>query len=288
MPRLLDVAATAAALLVAACASGSGGPAVTPPPTTVPATPPGAPAPAPIPVRPYTSGSPTYVITTTASVRVEGDTTAVAAETVETTLLARMLLERAGSRLFVSGAIDSFTVRGSGRLNGAPLAGPVRFHGEGTTFGKLMTFVPDLPVSCDSPAEALVAVARDLIVPLPDRVTIGSTWRDTVTSTICRGGIPLTTTAVRQYEARALATYAGTEALELARTTELTVTGSGTQYGQSVSVTGQGSGSAALFVDLAGGGLVRSMGETTVMVTFMGPRGTTAFTQTAQQRVERR
>jgi hypothetical protein len=179
-------------------------------------------------------------------------------------------------------------VRGSGRLAGAPPAGAVRFHGEGTAFGERITFVSDLPASCDSPAETLVATARDLIVPLPDRVILGSVWRDTVSSTACRGGVALTTTVVRQYEARGLAPYVGGQALELARTTELTVTGSGAQYGQSVNVTGQGSGTATLLVDPGGGGLLKSMAETTAALTFTGPRGTTAFTQTARQAVERR
>ena len=286
MPRLLPVA-TAAALFVAACTSGRSGPVVIPPQPVTPG-PPGVPAPPSIPVRPYSSGSPTYLVTTTASVRTDADTAAVVGDTVQTTFIAHLLLERAGSRLFVSGTIDSFTVRGSGRLASSPPAGPVRFHGEGTTFGELTTFVPDLPASCDSPAEALVATARDLIVPLPDRVTPGSVWRDTVSTTVCRGGVALTTTAVRQYEARGLAPYAGEQALELARTTELTVTGSGAPYGQSVSVAGQGSGTTTLFVDPGGGGLLGSTGETTATLTFTGPRGTTTFAQTTRQQVERR
>lgn len=288
MLRSLSIAAsTAAAVFLAACASGGGGPVVIPPQPVTPG-PSGASAPPLVPVRPYGSGSPTYVVTTTASIRADADTAAATADSVETTFIAHLLLERGGNRLFVSGTIDSFTVRGTGRVAGAPPAGPLRFRGEGSAFGERMTFVPDLPASCDSPAEALLATARDLIVPLPDRVTAGAMWRDTVTATVCRGGVALTTTAVRQYVARGLAPHAGEQALELARTTELTVVGSGSQHGQSVSVTGQGSGTTTLFVDPGGGGLLGSTAETTAALSFTGPRGTTTFTQTSRQRIERR
>jgi hypothetical protein len=243
--------------------------------------------PAPLAVRSYASGSPSYVVTTAASIDVEGDTTPTA-DTVETTFVARLLLERAGSRLFVSGTIDSLTTRGSARLTSAGAAGQIRFHGEGTAFGFLTSFVPDVPAACDSPAEAIVATARDLLIPVPERVSVGSTWSDTVISTICRGGVPVTTTAVRQFTVRGLAPHVGTQALEVERRAELAVAGSGTQFGQSVSVTGQGNATTTLFLDLAGGGLLGSSGESAATVTFTGPRGSTAFRQTVRQRVERR
>lgn len=287
MRRLLQSAPLLVVVLGAACSSGRGAPVALPPPVSAGPTPGSEAAPPPLVVRPYASGGPNYVVTTTARIHIDGDT-AAAADTVETSFVARLLLERAGNRLFISGTIDSLTARGSTHLASISAAGPVRFHGEGTAFGFLTTFVADVPMSCDSPAEAIVASARDLVVPVPDRVSVGSTWSDTLAATVCRGGLPVTTTAVRQYTVRQLAPYAGTQALEVERTAQLTVAGSGTQFGLNVSVAGEGSATSTLFLDLGGGGLLGGSGESTAAVTFTGPRGTTTFRQTVRQRVERR
>jgi hypothetical protein len=119
-------------------------------------------------------------------------------------------------------------------------------------------------------------------------VNVGDSWSDTVASTVCRGGVAVTTTAVRQYVVRSLSPYAGSQALEVERTASLVVAGTGTQFGQSVSVSGQGTGTMTLFLDLAGGGLLGGTGESAASVTFAGPRGPTIFRQTVRQRVDRR
>jgi hypothetical protein len=288
MSRTLQVAAGALVLFTFACASGGSGPSTTP-------TQPPSPSPRPSPAaavlaRPYTSSSPTYQIVTIASVRSQEDSAAIS-DTLETRIIARLIIERGGSRLFISGSLDSFTVRGSGRLSArtsATAADTIRFRGEATTLGRVIVFTPEQPARCESPADALVAAARDLIVPLADPIAVGTTWTDTVTTVGCHGGIALTTVATRRYEVRGLTTYTGVQALEVARTSEMTVEGSGTQYGVGVRIAGDGTGTASLYLDPGGGGLLGSTGETTATLRFTSPRGVTTFTQIATQRVERK
>ena len=285
MSRLSHITNGALVLCTFACASGGG---------TVAAPTPSGPAPRTLPpaavlARPYSSSSPTYQILTTASVRAQEDTSALA-DTLEMSVLAHLEVERGGSRLFISGSLDSFTVQGSGRLAANPphvASDTIRFRGEATTLGRILVFTAEQPARCESPDDALVAAVRDLIIPLSDPVAAGATWSDTLTTVSCRGGIALTTTATRHYEVRGLTMHAGRQALELARATEMTIEGSGTQYGLGVSVTGDGKGSASLYLDPGGGGLLSSMSETMATLRFTGPRGVTTFTQLATQKVER-
>ena len=96
----------------------------------------------------------------------------------------------------------------------------------------------------------------------PGRCTCSTTSR--VASTVCRGDVPVSTTAVRTYEVEGLDQWDGQPALRVRRTSELLLTG---QRGgrRPATVSGTGGGTQRLFFDLAGR-LLGATGESTADV----------------------
>jgi hypothetical protein len=146
---------------------------------------------------------------------------------------------------------------------------------------------PQPPVAPDSacvaPDAPLIALARDVLVPLPFSVALGHAWQDTVRTTTCRAGIPVTTTAVRSYRVMGPSERDGAQALAVSRATQITMTGQGTPRGQTVTVVGGGQGAGALFLDVAGGRYLGGVDSSTVELTITNGMQTRRFVQQARQ-----
>jgi hypothetical protein len=104
-----------------------------------------------------------------------------------------------------------------------------------------------------APDAPLLTLARDLLIPLAPSLAPGTEWRDTVVTSICRAGVPVTTQSVHSYRVAGPAERDGTPALRVTRTTALTLQGSVMRDSQTVTIAGTGSGNAELFLDAAGG-----------------------------------
>lgn len=52
--------------------------------------------------------------------------------------------------------------------------------------------VPPLANECDQPSVAAAALAREVLIRLPDAIAPGLTWQDSVRVFTCRGGVPIT------------------------------------------------------------------------------------------------
>ena len=131
----------------------------------------------------------------------------------------------------------------------------------------------------------LLAIARDLLVEVPHTLRVGTTWADTTTVAICRGGVPVTSGVVRSYEVldprRA---EDGTPLTRLARTTAFSLAGTRTtEYGQVIALSGSGESRSVIELDAALG-IVRSVGlDGTSDVTVTYGRTTTPFRQRVVQ-----
>jgi len=292
-PRLPPTRLVASAL-AAALAVGCGRP---------PAREPSAPAPAPRvpsaarPAEPtarradfqYAPGAYRYQVVSRASVELLRDSTAPRptslVDTVITTVQISYEIANDGVGRRVAGSVDSFTVQSTGLVPTGQrgLAAPLAFTatlGDGRVPAVLEAH-PD--TACAAPDAALLALARDLLVPAPQSLAPGSAWSDTVTSTVCRASIPVTTRAVRSYRVVGPALRDGMVAVQLTRGTELTMTGAGTPRGDSVTVTGTGRGSGALFLDATGGRYLGGEEETVVELTVSNGTQTRRFVQRARQ-----
>lgn len=190
-------------IAVVAILAACGGPALTPAaPSPVP-EPAASPAPVAVPARvtlPARLPVTTWRVQSIARVKVTGGGVSGAAadeQRVETSGLVSWSADRQPwGALRATGHVDSFTVRTSfDTQRGTMLpAVPVMVLVEATldsAFARVATR-PPLANECDRPEVGAAALARDLLVRVPNGSSVGYWWKDSSVTLVCRSGVPLT------------------------------------------------------------------------------------------------
>lgn len=118
---------------------------------------------------------------------------------------------------------------------------------------------------CD-PNSALTARAQQLIPKIPERLTVGDRWRDSTTTTGCRGSIPAESTAISNYVVVGDTTFGNTSLLHVQRTDSLSANGEGADGQHRILITATGSGQADLFLDFTTGRLAGLQGVQNTLV----------------------
>jgi hypothetical protein len=133
---------------------------------------------------------------------------------------------------------------------------------------------------------AALSAAREAIVRVPAAISVGTRWRDSVTTPSCNGEIPTTVTTVARYEVVGRARYGGGEAVQVRRETTTAWRGQAIARGRQVAVVGSAAGEGSVYLDPVGGRVLGSEGEArgTVRVT-VGRDVVQEFTQRTQTRV---
>jgi hypothetical protein len=219
----------------------------------------------------YGSGTYRYAVVTAAQVSLASDSAAPPeTDSLVTRSYLTYVLGGGGAGQSVGGAVDSLFVTSrrspaasqavtvampfSGTLttSGVRLAGETRTDSAATT---AVPVVPGLPPSClPGSTDALLGVARDLLVALPPTIAEGAAWRDSSTATSCRGNVPLTVGTVHDYRVAALTTDSlGAQTATVERTTRSTIAGQGSGGSLGTTVAGTGSAQGRLVFDLAAG-----------------------------------
>lgn len=235
----------------------------------------------------YAPGSYVYELRNVTRIQPVGDS-AMRVDSVSTVAVIRYDVHRdSAGALAVAGAVDSFTVQ-SPAGTGAPqqlLQQPVAFTALLDTSGAVRSFTAPDSADCASPTGALLAAARDILVPVPVHVKPGTRWDDSTSSTVCRGNIPVTTTARQHYEVLPSQTP-GT--LLVQRSSDITISGSSTHRGTPIAITGTGTATAQLHFDLAHGRFVASSGSYDAHLRFDGAGVQQSFEQVVRQEVKLR
>jgi hypothetical protein len=136
--------------------------------------------------------------------------------------------------------------------------------------------------SCTALSSAAFESTRDLWVRWPADVVVGTRWRDSTVASACRDGVPLRVTIVRNYRVTAASTDTLTRLIDVERTSTVSVTGRGLLRGDSITVSGEGSGSARLRVAAATGWLFDGNGSSALQLRAVSK----ARTQVVDQQVE--
>jgi len=137
---------------------------------------------------------------------------------------------------------------------------------------------PGATASCDSSA-ALITRAQQLIPKLPNQLAVGDRWRDSTTTTGCRGTIPAESTVISNYVVVGDTAFTNAVALQIHRTDSLSATGEGTEGQHRIMVTATGTGVMDLFLDTAAGRLLSSRGLQTTLVSVTTSGKLTQFIQ---------
>ena len=83
-------------------------------------------------------------------------------------------------------------------------------------------------------------------------LAMGATWTDTATGKVKQGGVDIDRRSIATYKVVGDTTIAGEKTWKIARTSVTTLTGSGTNQGQPITMEGTSNGSATVFVSQKG------------------------------------
>lgn len=290
IPRRLSLCAVAG-VLATACTTTSPPPA-TPIPTPRPKD--SAVAPAHVaarwtPIR--SAGSWRYELHSTGAVSLSGDSSANSLPLGRTVLYTVSIApttppSAAGPAFQLTGSVDSVAVTIPERIP-TPTAGSnskPHFQGAMAADGHVLSLSSNATTSCTNATDPLSAAAALLFAALPEGISPADSWTDTVTTTTCRGRMPLVTTAMRQYKAITDTVWQGQPALLIARTDSLTIVSRRDSIADTVGVRrdstdtmeaiGSGRGESRLYVDPHTGVLLEATGtsRTDILVTTPSSR----------------
>ncbi|MGI9078620.1 MAG: hypothetical protein ACR2G6_15015 [Gemmatimonadaceae bacterium] len=227
----------------------------------------------------YALGTRTYEISSEARIRLASDTVPQS-ETVRISALVTLTFEATSdSLLAVAGSVSHYEV-----FRGAAIPAPdstppstASFHAAITLAGKVVSFVGDT-AGCNL-QEPLLAVAQRAIIATPGTLDAGARWSDSVSTTVCRGGTPITTGAVRDYEVEARELTNGAPVARVRRRETFTLAGSSSLNGRHVAIMGRGSSDAVLKFDLVRGLFLGEDGTSETALTVSSARSQTEFSQ---------
>lgn len=235
--------------------------------------PPGAPSPQPassvpqptVPVEPtaaassfkYATGTISYRISRSAAI----ETTGLDAQThreISTNITHELLtLEPTDLATNFTALIDTSTTTTQGLIGSVESVQlPVRISGSFTD--SAFTINADAGGSkCNTSSSMLVTDLHNLLVPFPERLSTGVSWRDSVNIQGCQAGIPTSGHTDRSYTVSGDASYEGHPVLVILRTDTTHAKGEGGLQQHRVSIDATGTGTALYYLDTATGRVAR-------------------------------
>lgn len=183
----------------------------------------------------------------------------------------------------ISGLVTEYGV-GVGVLGPTPLAGlrlPVPFSAT-DGWGAKPAQLDVAPSGACSLAAAVLQPARDLFITTPPSLQAGTSWDDSSSYTICRDSIPLQVRSVRSFRVVGAERRAEVLVVIVDRTSNVTMVGEGSQFGEEVAIEAAGSGTMRLELRLDDGSVFAGLGEVSLKMTMRGRRRSQDLEQRAR------
>jgi hypothetical protein len=190
----------------------------------------------------------------------------------------------------VNGTVGALLVGGAGRPPATPpgLQVPFSFRAGYAAANSQLAFTAPADVApCSSTELAAAQSLRDLWFEAPDTLRVGATWSDSASYITCRDGIPLHSVVHRMFHISASAARDGRVLLSIARLSRTVIDGRGSQFGDSVTVTGSGNGQLNYDFDPARGEVISATGNATLDISLRSSQRTQIVRQTADIRIGR-
>ena len=141
---------------------------------------------------------------------------------------------------------------------------------------------------CRTAGEIPLGGVRDLLVLLPDSVSVGATWSDSGSYQTCRDGAVLTVTTHRAFRVRGFRADSGEGSLSIDRTTRTTLRGSAARGDDTTLVQGTGTGTMTIFVHGRTGAVLSAEGSGSLEIIVRGRTKLERARQVLQSRIARR
>ena len=289
VPRLLAICGLSVAL-AAGC--------TLPPPPTTPApttTPKDSTTPA-IAVKSWkpqhSPGSWRYELRSSATVTLTGDSSARALPISRTavytvTIVPNTAQDTHGIPFELTGSVDSVAVTTPERVPTPTAGSNVRphFHAQLTSDGQVTELASDATTPCQATIDPLSAATTTLFVTVPPVVTLGTSWKDTISTATCRGRMAIITTVVRQYRAVTDTVWGNTEALLITRADSVHVRNRPDSTSDRMVADGTGSGEFTLYVDPKSGMLLAATGQSRTEILVINGDSRFPFHEEARQTI---
>ena len=234
------------------------------------------------------SGRWRYLIQDSSRISINNDTT-TRVEPIESTTIYTISVRDSNNSLLLTGHIDSLLV--NSHLSTKPRSDT----STATTLnelisrqGHLMRVTNTVPATCGAGTLSSSSRLAELLTILPDHpVKIGDKWSDTTSATTCHGKIPLTRTAVREYELLDFSSCPS-GGVRVRRIASDSFTGSSAESVNHLSASGSGTATSILCLDRNTGALISSDGQSRLELIVTTTRGVFPFTQNTNTHIKLR
>jgi hypothetical protein len=222
----------------------------------------------------------TYLSTTHATIQAV-DSTESKLDTLTSIIHFVIDTDRSHLSAVVSGIVDKVDITTGGTIGTAStrIEVPISFEGSlsqknielnlaTSTSAQPITAVPN----CANPNMTVLGDIRTLLTILPQQITPGLKWIDTVSTITCNSaGISSALHTVRSYNVLGDTTYASLEALVIQRTDTTQLDGIGAQGQHELTLRGRGTGVTTIYIDKRGETLgLNSLQNLSLTVTASG------------------
>jgi len=207
----------------------------------------------------FDSKTHTYLSTTQAAFRTLDNTESDALTSI---VHFTITTDRTRQPVVVSGTVDKAEVRTGSKIgiDSSRIQLPVSFEGsldghavELDLSGSSDSRQASASSPCTNPAMTVLGDIRTLLTTLPQEVTTGLRWTDTIGTKTCNStSINSMLQVFRSYKVLGDTSYAGSEALIIQRTDSTELNGGGAQGQHEVTLTGSGTGLTTIYVDRQG------------------------------------
>ncbi len=193
------------------------------------------------------------------------------ADTSEVELVATWTRLAGAGPARISGLVTEFRLgRDASALAAVPgLLLPVPFAATEAHETRATEIDPPTAGACALAALAL-APLRELFVAVPKEVSRGTAWTDTAAYTLCRDSIPLLVRVERRYVVVGAERRNGESVLLLDRVSRTRMSGAGSQFGEPIEISADGSAAMRLAVRLAGGVVSHGVGDAILEMRMRG------------------
>jgi hypothetical protein len=231
----------------------------------------------------YTAGVRTYAVHRTATIRPTDSTSnqeVISANSTHEILTVEVRPQGTA----ITAVIDSFipvAPESAARVQSNQL--PTQLSG--LLANGVLTIGNDVPStdSCSQIQSILIADLRNLAVPLPDSLTHGFSWKDSVAFKGCQVGIPTLIQITRSFLVIGEVPYDGHRVLEIARTDSAHMDAEGGLQQHHVLVHAVGTGTGTYYVDVGVGQIIRLSTDQLLNIEVATVRNKSRFRQTATQ-----
>ncbi|HZK79159.1 MAG TPA: hypothetical protein VFC35_09630 [Gemmatimonadaceae bacterium] len=234
-----------------------------------------------------TSASQTYTSVLASSIH-QSDGSDARDDSLIVTSTYSISIQRSADTISITGSINDFRIDVHGRLLSVDSIQPklpLSFTGKITTT-RIRLQTTDKVQSqtlCDDISQTPLGIVQRNVFTIPIEVTNEQSWRDSTTSAICNGSLPISVTTLRSYQLIGTAQLDGVSVLVIDQKERALSSGEGSQGQHRIFIQTLGNTTRRLYADKTSGLLIASKAESKVELSIQSSGRVQHFIQTSTE-----